>query len=79
MNRFEKDPTSFENKPKLGRPKKCGPKILKLVDISKKNTFFNTTDLKNSLQNEVTVSSSLIRKCLLKNRLPARIAARKPL
>ena len=51
----------------------------KLVDTSMKNPFFNATDLINSLQNEVTVSSSLIRKCLLKNRIPARIAAREPL
>ena len=80
INRFEKDPTSLDNKPKSGRPKKMWPQnIKKLVDTSKKNPFFNATDLKNSLQNEVTVSSSLIRKCLLKNRLPARIAAWKPL
>ena len=79
IQRYKKDPTTLENRPKTGRPQildKFEQKLIIRKCLAQPN--LNSTQLLASLELSQKVSTSYVRKLLLRNGLHAKVCTSKP-
>ena len=79
IQRYKKDPTCLENRPKTGRPQildKFEQKLIITKCLAQPN--LNSTQLLASLELSQKVSTSYVRKLLLRNGLHAKVCTSKP-